>query len=129
VQNREKRMNKSDIQKLDDNMTAAFNRGDLTTFLSNYKADAVLLPPGAEMIKGKADIEAFWKKGSEAIGEARLTVLDVKPLGNLAVQEVGSFNLKTKSQPPQEMVGKYLVIWEKVDTDWKIAADMWNTNA
>lgn len=122
-------MNKSDIQKLDDKMTAAFNRGDLTTFLSNYKADAVLLPPGAEMMKGKADIEAFWRKASEAMGEARLTALDVKPLGSLAIQEVGSFNLKTKSQPPQEMVGKYLVIWEKVDADWKIAADMWNTNA
>ena len=39
-------MNKSDIQKLDDKMAAAFNRGDLTTFLSNYKADAVLLPAG-----------------------------------------------------------------------------------
>jgi hypothetical protein len=80
------------------------------------------------MIKGKADIDAFWRKASEGIGEARLTVLDVKPLGSLALQEVGSFNLKTRSQPPQEMVGKYLVIWEKVDADWQIAADMWNTN-
>jgi uncharacterized protein (TIGR02246 family) len=122
-------MNKSDIQKLDDKMTAAFNRGDLATFLSMYKDDAVLLPPGAEITKGKADIDAFWKKGAEAIGEARLTALDVKPLGNLAVQEVGSFILKTRTQPPQEIVGKYLVIWEKVDADWKIAADMWNTNA
>jgi uncharacterized protein (TIGR02246 family) len=121
-------MNKSDIQKLDDKMTAAFNRGDLTTFLSVYKDDAVLLPPGAEMIKGRAEIDAFWKKGSEAIGEARLTALEVKPLGSTCVQEVGSFNLKTKSQPPQEMVGKYLVIWEKDGADWKIAADMWNTN-
>jgi hypothetical protein len=27
--------------------------------------------------------------------------------------KVGSFNLKTRSQPPQEMVGKYLVILGK----------------
>ena len=41
------------------------------------------LPPGADMIKGKADVDAFWKKAAEGMGEARLTALDVKPLGSL----------------------------------------------
>ena len=82
------------------------------------------------MIKGKADIEAFWKKGSEAIGEARLTVFkSSSPLVTLRYRRLDRSISKQRVQPPQEMVGKYLVIWEKVDADWKIAADMWNTNA
>jgi ketosteroid isomerase-like protein len=27
---------------------------------------------------------------------------------------------------PQEVTGKYLVVWEKVGTDWKLSADIWN---
>jgi ketosteroid isomerase-like protein len=27
---------------------------------------------------------------------------------------------------PQEVVGKYVVVWEKVGDDWKLAADIWN---
>ena len=28
-----------------------------------------------------------------------------------------------KGPSPQEVTGKYLVVWEKVGTDWKLSAD------
>jgi hypothetical protein len=34
--------------------------------------------------------------------------------------------LKTKSPVPQEVVGKYVVVSEKVGNDWQLAADIWN---
>jgi ketosteroid isomerase-like protein len=34
--------------------------------------------------------------------------------------------LKTKGQTPQEVTGKYVVVWEKVGTEWKLAVDIWN---
>ena len=36
------------------------------------------------------------------------------------------FSLKTKGPTPQEVTGKYVVVWEKVGTDWKVAVDIWN---
>jgi ketosteroid isomerase-like protein len=27
---------------------------------------------------------------------------------------------------PKEVTGKYLVMWEKIGNDWKLAADIWN---
>ena len=27
---------------------------------------------------------------------------------------------------PKEATGKYLVVWEKIGGDWKLAADIWN---
>jgi hypothetical protein len=33
---------------------------------------------------------------------------------------------KTKGPTSQEVTGKYLVVWEKVGSDWKLAADIWN---
>jgi ketosteroid isomerase-like protein len=34
--------------------------------------------------------------------------------------------MMTKGSPPQQVSGKYVVVWEKVGNDWKLAADIWN---
>jgi ketosteroid isomerase-like protein len=50
----------------------------------------------------------------------------VKPLGPSAAREIGTFSLKTKGPTPQEVTDKYVVVWEKVGGDWRLAADIWN---
>jgi hypothetical protein len=50
----------------------------------------------------------------------------VKPVGPSAAREIGTFSLKTRGPQPQEVTGKYVVVWEKVGGDWKLAADIWN---
>ena len=57
---------------------------------------------------------------------AKLTTHDVQPLGPSAAREIGTFSLKTKGPIPQEMTGKFVVVWEKIGNDWKLAADIWN---
>ena len=116
------------IQKLNDAWTAAFNKGDAAAVAAMYAEDAYVLPPGAEMVKGRAAIEAFWRQTAQQMGDAKLTTVDVLPLGSAAAREVGIVSLKTKSQPPQEIVGKYAVLWRKVGGKWKLATDIWNTN-
>jgi uncharacterized protein (TIGR02246 family) len=120
--------NKATIEKLNDAWTAAFNKGDAAAVAALYTEDAYVLPPGAEMIKGHAAIEAFWRQASQQMGDAKLTTMDVLPLGPGAAREIGTVTLKTKNQPPQEIVGKYAVVWLKVGGDWKLATDIWNTN-
>lgn len=36
--------------------------------------------------------------------------------------------MKTKGDNPQEMVGKYVVIYEKVGGKWLLTDDIWNMN-
>ena len=62
------------------------------------------------------------------VGDLKLTAIDVKPLGSDAAREVGTFALKTKGSQPQDLSGKYVVIWQKVGTDWKLATDIWNSD-
>jgi ketosteroid isomerase-like protein len=119
---------KATMQKLNDDFAAVFARGDYAAVAAHYAEDAVLLPSGAEMVKGRSGIQAFWAKAGQGIESVRLTTLEVQPLGSDAAQEIGSFALKTKGQPPQEVVGKYVVVWRKVGTDWKLATDIWNEN-
>ena len=120
--------NKATIEKLNDAWTAAFNKGDAAAVTALYTEDAYVLPPGSAMVKGRAAIEAFWRQAAQQMSDAKLTTVDVLPLGRSAAREIGTVTLKTKSQPPQEVVGKYVVVWRKIGRDWKLATDIWNTD-
>ena len=117
---------KAAIQKLEDQWGAAFNKGDAAAVAAMYAMDADVLPAGDAMAKGRAAIEALWKKDMGAIGDVKCTTLDVKPLGGSAAREIGTCTFKTKSQPPQEGALKYAVVWQKEGGQWKLLTDIWN---
>ena len=117
---------KAEIEATNAKWIELFNKGDFAGIASFYTADAIALPPGSSMVQGRAAIEAMWKGMSEQVGDPKLTILDVKPLGPSAAREIGTFSLKTKGATPQEVSGKYVVVWEKVGDEWKLATDIWN---
>jgi uncharacterized protein (TIGR02246 family) len=119
---------KATIEKLNSDFMAAFNKGDMAAVGQMYTEDAYLLPPDAEIVRGRTAIQTFWTNTAAAIGDLQLTAVDVRPLGNDATREIGTFTLKTKGDKPQEVAGKYVVVWEKAGGQWKLAADIWNTN-
>jgi uncharacterized protein (TIGR02246 family) len=119
---------KATIEKLNDAWTAAFNNGDAAAIAAMYTEEAYVLPPGGEMVKGRAAIEAFWRQAAQQFGDAKLTIVDLLPLSDEAAREIGIVSLKTKSQPPQQIVGKYVAVWRKNGADWKLATDIWNSN-
>jgi uncharacterized protein (TIGR02246 family) len=103
-----------------------FNNGDFDGVASLYTADATAFPPGSAMVKGRAAISAMWKGMADQMTDPKVTTIDVKRLGPAAAREIGTFSLKAKSSPPKEVTGKYVVVWEKVGRDWKLANDIWN---
>jgi uncharacterized protein (TIGR02246 family) len=119
---------KATIDKLNADFMAAFNKGDMVAIGQMYTEDAYLLPSGGPMVKGRAAIQTFWTNAAEGIGDFKLTTLDVKPLGSDAAREIGTFTLKTKGDKPQEVAGKYVVVWENTGGQWKLATDIWNAD-
>jgi uncharacterized protein (TIGR02246 family) len=117
---------KAEIEAANDKWVAFFNKGDFDGVASLYTADATAFPPGSGMVKGRAAIGAMWKGMAEQMTDPKVTTMDVKRLGPAAAREIGTFSLKTKSSPPKEVTGKYVVIWQKVGRDWKLATDIWN---
>ena len=103
-----------------------FKKGNFDGVASLYTADATAFPPGSAMVKGRAAIGAMWKGMAEQVTDPKVTTIDVKRLGPAAAREIGTFSLKTKSSPPKEVTGKYVVVWERVGRDWKLATDIWN---
>ena len=117
---------KAEIEAVNAKWTEFFNKGDFAGIASLYTTDATVFPPGSAMVQGGAAIGAMWKSMAEQVSDPKLTTLDVKPLGPSAAREIGTVSLKTKGPTPQEVTAKYLVVWEKVGNDWKLAADIWN---
>jgi uncharacterized protein (TIGR02246 family) len=117
---------KAEIEAVNAKWTELFNRGDFAGVASLYTEDATAFPPGSGIVKGRAAIGAMWKGMAEQVGDPKVTTLDVKPFGPSAAREIGTFSLKTRGPQPQEVTGKYVVVWEKVGGDWKLSADIWN---
>ncbi len=117
---------KAEIEAVNAKWMQFFNKGDFAGIASLYTDDAIAFPPGSAMVKGSAAIGAMWKGMAEQVSDAKVTTLDVKPLGPSAAREIGTFSLKTKGPTPKEVTGKYVVVWEKVGERWKLSADIWN---
>ena len=106
--------------------TAALGSGDAQTAASYLTDDAVALPPGRPPINGKAQIQQFLGNMTRSVKNLKYTSEDVKPIDDNTVREVGTFAFKMRDH---DVDGKYLLVWTKVGSDWKLAADMWNRNA
>ena len=117
---------KAEIQKANAKWIQLFNKGDFAGLGMLYTTDAVALPPDAGIVKGRQAIAAMWKDlGTKVTGPA-LNTVEVKRLGPTAAHEIGTFKLKTQGINPQELSGKYVVIWRKENGRWKLSTDIWN---
>jgi uncharacterized protein (TIGR02246 family) len=117
---------KAEIEAVNAKWVEFFNKGDFAGVASLYTDDAAAFPPGAGIVRGRDAIGAMWKGLAEQVSDPKVTTLEVKSLGATAAREIGTVSLKTKEATPKEMTGKYVVVWEKVGDDWKLAADIWN---
>jgi len=117
---------KAKIEATNAKWAELFNKGDFEALAQLYTADAIAFPPGSAMVRGRAAIGKMWKSMAEQVSNPKVTTLEVKRLSPSAVREIGTFTLMTKGPTPKEVSGKYLVVWERVQGDWKLAADIWN---
>jgi uncharacterized protein (TIGR02246 family) len=117
---------KATIDKLNEAWCAAFNKGDAAGVAALYADDATVLPPGGPMVKGHTAIQDLWAKSAKDLGDIKLTTVELHSMAEVAAYEIGTVTAKTKATPPQDVVGKYVVVWKRSGTSWKIAADIFN---
>lgn len=117
---------KAKIEAVNAKWVELFEKGDFDGIAQLYTANATALPPGSPMVKGRVAIGKMWKGMAEQVSNPKLTTLEVKQLGPSAIREIGTFSLVTKGSSPKEVSGKYLVVWERIRGQWKLAADIWN---
>ena len=108
----------------------AFNKGDAAAVANMYTVEARVLPPNAEMVEGRANIQKFWNGAiSAGFKMVSLETTHVETQGNLAV-EVGRYTITTPGSGGVTTTdkGKYVVVWKREGQSWKLATDIFNTN-
>ncbi|MEO1413717.1 MAG: nuclear transport factor 2 family protein [Bacteroidota bacterium] len=96
-----------------------------------YTSDAKIFPNNRDIIAGQEDVTTYWKMPEGvAITYHKVTPEEIKIIGDEAY-DYGYYEGKTKSAERGESSwgGKYVIIWRKVEGEWKIYLDIWNSRA
>jgi uncharacterized protein (TIGR02246 family) len=105
---------------------AAFNAKDIDAMSALYAEDAVLLPPDAPAIFGRDAVLASMKEMFASGLGIELEDLEIKAENNLGYK-AGRYRL-TSGDGALVDRGKYIEIWTKVDGNWLLHRDIWNSS-
>ena len=96
-----------------------------------YADDGAVMPPNTPIGKGRAAIQQTWASMMQAPGfDLAITPeqIDVSSAGDMALDR-GTYKLTvTPGGTAKIDTGKYVVVWRKIGSEWKAAADIFNSD-
>jgi ketosteroid isomerase-like protein len=125
------------LEKLRREFVLAFNAKDAAKIASLYAEDAIAMPPNDQLITGRSNIEASFRKAFDNnVGTIALQTIESVVNGQWAFQ-AGTWKLMSGSagnvggavvvgESPRVTVGKNMVIYKRAGDGWKMAYDIWN---
>ena len=118
---------KEEIIEANKGFMSAFNANSPEGMGQVYTENAKLYPANSDIIEGRKAVEGFWGSIFEmGITKAKLVTNEVEGFGETAVEE-GAYSLYDSNDELLDE-GKYIVIWKKVNGQWKYDKDIWNTS-
>ena len=112
------------IRDLDAKWLEAIAAKDVAWIANLYAADGRLMAPGAPAAEGHEAIAAAWKEMLGAPGPAlTFEPAQINLAGSLDhAYEIGTWKIGDVDD------GKYVVVWKKHGPQWKVVADIFNSN-
>jgi len=109
------------------NAEAAWNRGDLAAFVSDYEDAPTTTFVGREVTRGGVDaILARYQRGyptAEARGVLTFSEIEVRPLGEGYALALGRFSLKRTAAGGGDASGRFTLVLRRTAKGWKIIHD------
>ena len=104
---------------------------DAAAIAGLYTEDGAVMPPNAPIGKGRAAIQQTWASMMRTPG-FDLTFapeqIVVSSSGDMALDR-GTYSLTIAPDgTTQTDTGKYVVVWRKIGSEWKAAADIFNSD-
>jgi ketosteroid isomerase-like protein len=116
----------ADIRKVLDDQTAAWNRGDIPTFMTGYENSPDTTFVGKDVSKGYTSVLERYKKNyptKDRMGTLRFSDLEVRLLGSGHACVIGRFHLDREKDSGGEASGIFTLIFRKTPAGWKIIVD------
>jgi uncharacterized protein (TIGR02246 family) len=112
-----------------DAWAAAYNDGRIEDVVAFYDEDAAFLPPEAPRFDGREAIARALAGFSTVLADVRITVEQVRPLGDDHAMDLGvvDYVLKQPDGSRAPVRQKYQVVWRRgADGTWRYLSDMFN---
>jgi ketosteroid isomerase-like protein len=118
------------IRGMSKDFARLFSAGQMDSVAGMYTEDAIVMAPNAPPMVGVAAIRAAFASMGQS-GPMTLTLMTdtVVANGPLAVEQGRWASAATIDGQAMADSGKFLVQWTKTDTGWKLAKDIWNSDA
>jgi len=114
------------IRQVLDDQVAAWNRGDIPTFMDGYdKSDSTTFV-GSDITKGHAQVLERYKQRyptPEKMGKLRFSDIEIRPLGSGYASVIGRFHLERSAEGGGEAAGIFTLLFHKTAHGWKIILD------
>ncbi|MFW6201363.1 MAG: alpha/beta fold hydrolase [Gemmatimonadota bacterium] len=115
-----------EITAAHDRVEAAIAAQDPDRAIEHYAEDAIFFAPTAPPLRGHRQIRAFFRSSfDKGVRSAEFQTLDLEGDAERRI-EGGRYTLRGGDGRILDM-GKYLVVWERVDGEWKAHRDIFNT--
>ena len=106
----------------------AYVEGDIDRLTNLYTEDGKIFPNNSDIISGREAIRKRWTlpEGVQIL-EHTVTPSEINIINNYAY-DYGYYEGKSRGKDSKEesWKGKYVIVWKKIDNDWKIYLDIWN---
>jgi uncharacterized protein (TIGR02246 family) len=121
------RQQQAAIDAANQRFMSAFASQDAAAVAALYTEDALLLPPGTDILSGRTAIQGFWQAVmNSGVRGVTLETVELEHYGQ-ALQEIGRYTLTGTGGQVLDR-GKYVVIWRHEGSEWLIHRDIFNTN-
>ena len=104
----------------------AYNEKNADGVAALYSDDGQLLPPGPPVVNGSAAIRDYWAKDIESSGAPIKISSDASGVGGDWAWRAGSWS--SSGAQGAAVTGKYVEIWHRTASGWKLHRDIWNVD-
>ena len=120
------------IRDLEQQWADAVENRDLDAIVDLFAEDGRIMPPNAEPAIGRDSVRQSWDailNLPELDFSFAPTDISVAESGDMAYV-IGTYQLMYagEAEEPVQDSGKYVDVWEKVDGEWKVMVEMYNSN-
>ena len=105
----------------------AITRHDIAGSVAVFADDAQILPQHGPAVRGHQEIEAYLQDTITPNGQYDTDTEMTLVSGNLAIEQ-GRYRIRNVRRGSDVEEGKYVNVWRRVGTDWKLYRMIYNTD-